>query len=306
MAGGEGPCVVIDLDRIRRNVEDIRHRTERPVIAVIKADAYGLGAVQVAAAIEDLVDEFAYFSLAEARAVQRPGLILGPLSGPIAEHLRLGARPAVGSLSDLDFVGSAPAVLNIDTGMQRFGCRPEEIDEILEAGNITDAFTHTVDAAGARMLWRLCRGKGVRLHAAGTSLLHRKSAYLDAVRPGLAIYLGAMTVSTTLVAIRSLSGAAGYTRFHAKHAGVILCGYAGGFGPGIVRIRGKRRRVLEVGMNTSFVEVGPRDRVGDEVTLLGADLSERDAARALGCSAHEILCRYARTGNRHYVRTGDT
>ncbi len=293
--------VAIDLRRVRASALAVRQQTARPVIAVVKSDAYGLGARPVAEAIGDVVEEFAYFNLDEARALRRPGLVLGPLSGSAEAHARLSVRPAVGSPAEARAVGSAPVALNVDTGMRRFGCTPRQIDEICRTCRVVEAFTHTVTVAGARTLERLCAGRVPRLHAAGTSLLNRPTAWLDAVRPGLVLYAGAMTVSTRLATVRALDGPAGYRRIRARRAGVILCGYSGGLAPGVVLVNGRRRRVLEVGMNTSFVEVGRDDRPGDPVVLLGEGLTERVVAKALGCSQHEVLCRYARLGPRRYI-----
>ena len=61
--------VEIDVRRIRQNVVDIRQLTRVPVIAVIKADAYGLGAERIAPAIADLVDSFCMFKPEEAKAI---------------------------------------------------------------------------------------------------------------------------------------------------------------------------------------------------------------------------------------------
>ncbi len=293
--------VRIDLRRIAAAARDIKRKTGRLLIAVVKSDAYGLGASQVAKALSGIADEFAYFSLAEARSVRAPGLILGPLSGSADEHAAIGVRPAVASLAEARRLGRTPAVLNVDTGMQWLGAPPDQIDAICRTCRIVEAFTHTVTVKGALRLKNLCDGKAPRLHAAATALLGHPAAYLDAVRPGLALYRGAVHVTTRLTVVRDLDGPAGYRRFNASRAGVILCGYAQGFAPGVVTVNGCRRRVLEVGMNTAMIEVGPSDRAGDRVVLLGPGFSETDAAEALGCSPHQVLCRYTRLGTRRYV-----
>ena len=58
--------VRVDLDRIRANVRAIAHRTKVPILAVIKAQAYGLGSAQVAKAIAPIVEGFCIFQLPEA------------------------------------------------------------------------------------------------------------------------------------------------------------------------------------------------------------------------------------------------
>jgi alanine racemase len=293
--------ITIDLDRIRANAVAIKRQTGTPLIAVVKADAYGLGAKAVVNALDGVADEFACFSLDEAREIRRPGLVLGPLSGPAADHAALKIRPAVSSLAEARRVGRIPSALNVDTGMQWLGCTPDEVGPILRTCNIVEAYTHTLTLAGVRKLITLCRNRVPRLHAAATRLLKQPAAWLDAVRPGLALYRGALTVSTRLAVVRDLDGPAGYHHVRARRVGVILCGYARGFLPGIVQVNGRRRRVLEVGMNTSLVEIGPRDSVGDPVVLLDRGLTEATVARTVGRPPQEVLCRYARLGPRRYV-----
>ncbi len=296
--------VTVDLARVRANARSIKRQTRRPLIAVVKSDAYGLGAVEVAKALAGVADEFAYFSLDEARRVGRPGLVLGPLSGSAEAHMRLRVRPAISSPAEARVIGRIPVALNVDTGMRWLGCPPNQIDAIRRSCRVVEAFTHSITVTGARLLETYCGGKVPRLHAAGSRLLNRPSAWLDAVRPGLALYRGAVTVRTRLALVRDLDGPAGYRRFRAVRTGVILCGYSQGFAPGLVSVNGCRRRVLEVGMNTALVEVGRRDAVGDSVVLLGGPMTEEVIAKAIGCTPHEVLCRFTALGPRRYRGVG--
>ena len=74
---------VIDLEALRANLRCVRALAPRsPVMAVIKANAYGHGALRVAAALETvLVDAYAVARLDEAlqlraAGIQRPILLL--------------------------------------------------------------------------------------------------------------------------------------------------------------------------------------------------------------------------------------
>ena len=40
--------VIIDLDAIEKNIDAVREKAGLPVMAIVKADAYGHGAIQVA------------------------------------------------------------------------------------------------------------------------------------------------------------------------------------------------------------------------------------------------------------------
>ena len=58
--------VKIDLDAIRANFAAVCQKANVPVMAVVKADAYGHGAVQVAQLLADSASFFGVSSLSEA------------------------------------------------------------------------------------------------------------------------------------------------------------------------------------------------------------------------------------------------
>lgn len=293
--------VSIDLDKVRANAESIRRRVGVALIAVIKADAYGLGAERVADTLESTVDEFAFFSYDEAAAVGRGGITLGPPDAEPHQYAELGLRPAIGTFDQAERYAGVPNLVNLDTGMQRFGCPPAELPDLLRRASGNEVFSHSATPQSAQLLADACRGLDVRRHAASTSLLASRESWLDAVRPGLALYAGALRVTTHLITARETKGKAGYSGFVHPHVGVIPVGYAHQMRPGLVRIADRVQRVLEVGMNTSYVTVEPGDRTGDEVLLLGEKLTETDQAAELGIRPHEALCRFAAMGVRRYL-----
>lgn len=290
----------VNLDAIRASAERIAAATRVDLIAVIKADGYGLGAERVADALASVAREFAYFSIEEAAAVRKPGIVLGPPTARPEEYQALRLRPAVSSVSEATRFRDVPALLCVDTGMQRFGCDPQDVPRILARATIEEAFTHTTRIAGVESLSAACAGRVPRLHAAATALLGTPAAWLDAVRPGMALYDGALRVTTRLHSVRDVRGPVGYSGFDAPRVGVILAGYSNGLRPAPVEINGRPQRILECGMNTSFVSADPRDREGDEVVLLGSELTEHALAAHFGTRPHEILCRYASAGIRTY------
>ncbi len=298
--------VTINLPRIRAAAEAISRQTGVRLIAVIKADAYGLGAVQVAGVLAGVVHEFAYFSIHEAREVARPGIVLGPPEGDAAQHRELHLRPAIANRADAERFAGVPVAVKLDTGMQRFGCRADHLDDLLKHCDAQDIFTHAVALPSAKMLRDVCRGKSQWLHAGSTSLLSHPEAWLDGVRPGLALYRGAVRVTTRLHSVRHTTGGVGYTQFEHPHVGVILAGYCNHLQAAPVIINGRRQRLLEVGMNTAFVSVDPSDRPGDEVVLLGDGLAEAELAARFNCREHEILCRYTSMGIRSYSAAEET
>ena len=120
------------------------------------------------------------------------------------------------------------------------------------------------------------------------------------LRPGLAAYRGAVRVSAKLIDVREATGPAGYTGFVTARHGLTRCGYSNGLRRGPCVVNGQRRKILEVGMLSAFIELGPGDRIGDEVVLLGDDLKDEEIAAAWGSSPHEALFRLAGTGVREY------
>ena len=73
---------VVDLDAIEENILAVSRRAGVPVMAVVKADAYGHGAVPVAKHLEGKVAYFGVSSMDEAlelraAGIQAPILILG-------------------------------------------------------------------------------------------------------------------------------------------------------------------------------------------------------------------------------------
>ena len=139
----------IDLGALVRNSRAIRARAGgRRLIAVVKADAYGHGAVTVARALSaDGCDAFAVISLAEAlelrdAGIREPILILGGLLEPDEADQAMARElvPVVSRLEALDWLERAAARvrraagfhLKLDTGMGRLGLAPEDLPAFVE------------------------------------------------------------------------------------------------------------------------------------------------------------------------------
>src|SRR5947209_2346923 len=172
------PTVQIDLDCIQRSAAQIVESVGVPVYATVKSDAYGLGLMAVAAALRDIVDGFCVFNLMEAAAARlwnvagKPILAIGPPRRATADHfLAQHVRPAVTTVRQAEALRAASPAVSVDTGMQRFGCAAEDVEEIIAAGHCTEALTHGFRPEHARKLYDLLGGRGLTLHAAGSALL---------------------------------------------------------------------------------------------------------------------------------------
>ena len=134
--------VKIDLDAIAENMDAIREKAGVPVMAVVKADAYGHGAVQVARLLQGKCAFFCVSSILEAMELRQAGLttpilILGytPVEAfPTA--IREGIRPTIYRLEDAEALSKAAQLLElparfhfaVDTGMSRIGFQVTESD----------------------------------------------------------------------------------------------------------------------------------------------------------------------------------
>ena len=118
---------IIDLDIIRRNFETIAKKASVPVMAIIKADAYGHGAIAVAKELEDLSAFFGVSSILEAQELRNAGftkpiLILGqtpPAAFTIA--IEQGIRPTIYRYEDALTLSEAAVKLGktIGKGLQK-------------------------------------------------------------------------------------------------------------------------------------------------------------------------------------------
>jgi len=218
--------VEINLDNIAYNISEIQRRIGDKVniMAVVKANGYGHGAVEVARiAIESGAQWLAVAMLEEAvelreDGIQSPILVLG-LSPPAeAEELvkyklaqAVCTRELAQALSaEARLMGQATKVhVKVDTGLGRLGILPEEvtgfISEIshLKGIEIEGIFTHfsAVDEDKSFTELQIKRFKelvvslekaGIHIpvkHAANSAaVLDIPSSYFDLVRPGIMLY----------------------------------------------------------------------------------------------------------------------
>ena len=215
----------VDLDAITHNLHALRAHAGVPVMAIVKANAYGHGLVPVgrhlqAQGVERLGVAFLEEGIALRRAgVTVPILVMGGIFGPqaaalIAHDLEI----TVSSLDKLRQVEAAAAAasrraavhLKIDTGMERIGVHSANAGPFIEAAvasrhcDIRGVYSHLASAddpaspATARQLERFFHACAhfdrhgapmpLRHLANSGGVLHFPETRLDMVRPGIALY----------------------------------------------------------------------------------------------------------------------
>jgi alanine racemase len=214
--------VDVDLDALVRNARSFQGATGAPMLPMLKADGYGLGAVAVARALARVEPwGFGVATIDEARALRahrivRPVIVFTPLVPTMADYLRdVAARPSIGDLDALRHWlahGDDPFHIEIDTGMRRSGFGWNDAATIAALGNLVrDAsgwegiFTmfHSAEsnaAATAEQWHRLeavltAIGRRPQLvHAAASAAAVYGNAYAgDLTRPGIHLYGGRVT-----------------------------------------------------------------------------------------------------------------
>ncbi|MFG6404009.1 alanine racemase [Microbacterium sp. P04] len=131
----------IDVGAISDNVRHLRRLTDSEIIAVVKADGYGHGAVRSAfAALQGGATRIGVADVAEALALRRAGVLapilawLHPPGASFAEAVAAEIELGISSIDQLLAAGAAASAdrpvavhLKIETGLSRNGIAPQEL-----------------------------------------------------------------------------------------------------------------------------------------------------------------------------------
>ena len=188
------------------------------LLPMVKANAYGLGAVPIARALEALDPwGFGVATAAEGRelrdaGIRRPILVIAPTVGALESVAAQRLTPALGSLPTIErWLQLAPALpfhVEIDTGMSRAGIHWRDVGAssaaFADAPGFEGVFTHFHSADGDPESVREQRERFTAalaalpkrpplVHAANSAgALSHPAAGEDLVRPGIYLYGGAV------------------------------------------------------------------------------------------------------------------
>lgn len=348
------PWIEIHADNLRHNVREIARRVvERPILAVIKNNGYGMGVVHAARLLEPLqaIAGFAVVKLHEAvtlrdAGIRKPVLLMGPfddknLEDAVARDITPMVYTPVGLA--LDRVARklrkpVPIHICVDTGIGRVGVPHTQAAPLIrdlagrqairiEGTMMTFTEDPQFDKEQLARFQALCDSlakEGVRLgrkHAASSfGLFQHPDAFLDMVRPGMAvcgIYPEKEFRAAGVLALRPALGfkarvayvkqlrkgeSAGYNRAYVAKQDVWVATLPVGHADGLPRVAAKGARVrigaemypliASVSASHSIVEVGPEPRVqiGDLATIFDWQEGSRpeDVAAACGSSVYDL------------------
>lgn len=200
----------VDLAALVMNARTVQQAAGgAPLLPMVKADAYGLGAIAVVRALESL-EPWGYgvatpaegIALREA-GIRRPIVVFTPAQGGDLGTFRTHGLRAVLDRPDVAERWTAPFHLEIDTGMSRCGVRWDEPETLAACAtpHLEGAFTHffaadegaaSVERQWARFEQALaCLPRRPSLvHAQNSAAAWRLPVRLDLVRPGIFLYGG--------------------------------------------------------------------------------------------------------------------
>jgi alanine racemase len=220
---GQAARLTIDLAAVTENVRLLRRRTEARLMAVVKADGFGHGAVDVArTAVAAGAGWLGVTGIDGAVALRDAGLRvpvlswLNPLDADFGAAARRGVDLAAPSREHLDAIAGAAGLarvhLHLDTGMARDGAEPAAWHDLCRRaraaerdgrirvvgvmGHLACAETpgHLANAAGRLLFeWGVATARGaglrpaVRHLAASAATLTDPRCHFDLVRVGAAL-----------------------------------------------------------------------------------------------------------------------
>ena len=347
------PWVEIHRENLRHNVQEISRRVaSRPILAVVKNNGYGMGVTNIAQLLDPQREIFGFavvklheaISLRDA-GIRKPILLLGPFDDRnLEDAVARGITPMVYALLGPALDKSAaktqepvPLHICIDTGIGRVGVPYRDAATLIRdlAGRKSVSIQGTMmtftedpdfDKEQLRRFHETCallEKEGITLgrkHAASSfSLFQHPEAFLDMVRPGMAIYgiysenefrhtsimdlRPAISLKARIIYVKKLrkGDSAGYNRAYLAKDDVWVAtlpvGHADGWprNAALTRDRGAKVRIngdlypviASVSASHCIVEVGSEERVriGDVATFFDWQPGSRPEDVSESCSA---------------------
>ena len=274
------------------------------LIAVVKANGYGHGAVQVArAALRGGASWLAVATLDEAREVSglvhaERILVMGGLVPAQAEAAAAGGFAIAVSSQDLaSALGECdevvPVHLKLDTGMGRFGARLEEAADLarfIEVSGglrLAGTWTHFASAGTDQEMTRLqfqrfeeaLRGlgtaPGMRHVCNSAAAMRHPDMALDAVRCGIALYgcewpetTPALTLCSVVTHVKKVEkgDSVGYGSTWVARSPATVATVAIGYADGVHRSRANRGHVLVRGRLAPLIGAVSMDAITVDVS----------------------------------------
>ena len=338
--------LTVDLQALAANYRTLEAVGGAPVHPVVKADSYGLGAEACARRLA--AEGARTFFVARASEGERLRSGLGPepaiyvldgcLTGRGARLREADLRPVLNTeaqLAEWREAGGGACGVQIDTGMNRLGFRPEAAPAPFPGLDLVLSHLACADDPAEPMNARqrdafataAARYPGaVRSFANSGGIFLGPDYAFDATRPGVCLYGSGpegrpddrirpvATLSAEVLQVRDMPAGetVGYSRGFEATAPVRIATCASGYADGVLRsysprgqvaVAGQLRPIVgRVSMDVCAVDVTGLDvAVGDRVELFGPNRMIDEAATAAGTIAYELLTSITARVPRRYV-----
>lgn len=322
--------LLIDKEALLHNIRNLYQFSGKPIIAVVKSDAYGVGVKYIANLLESLREvEFLAVACVEEGielrrlGVKKPILILGGVLKDERKALvDYKLTPVISHREHLRAVEGlkVPLHLKFDTGMGRLGF----LDDFVEDPRIEGLLTHLSSPADEEFSKRqiedfkkiLKRYKGIKyVHLESSAGLIYKVPFATHIRVGLALYgekplpnypielKPVLTLRARLISVKNLpkghpiSYSRSYILERDTLVGVVAFGYADGLmkslsNRGVLYYQGKPVKILgNITMDMTIVDLsGTQPKVGDWVDIVFQGQSFTDLAKLAGTIPYELMC----------------
>jgi alanine racemase len=298
--------LTIDLDALAANWRALDAMNTGETAAVVKADAYGLGAARVARSLLREGARSFFVAIAEEGAALRE--IVGPES---SIHVFSGHMPGdADMIADCNLVPMINSVdqmirhaealpghgfgIQLDSGMNRLGMEPAEWQAVREIAlaqgprlimshlACADEPDHAMNARQLRSFHEMTEGLDIPRSLANTGaiLLHR-DYHFDLARPGIGVYGGApftdaqpvVTLDLPVIQCRDLEPGetVGYGNDFTATRPTRIATVAAGYADGILRAMGPRTQLYAEDTPCPIAGRISMDLIGVDVTDLGHD-----------------------------------
>ena len=298
--------LTIDLDAITGNWRALDRLTQCETAAVIKADAYGLGAATVGPALAKAGARDFFVAVAEEGAALRRALGPGPRISVFSGHMP-GDSDLIGSCDLTPMINSVDQLLlhveslpghrfgiQLDSGMNRLGMEPSEwaalrdiaLDQnptlIMSHLACADEPDHEMNRQQLKAFRAMTDGLSVPRSLAATGGILLGAAYhFDLTRPGVGLYGGlpfidatpVVTLDVPVIQVRDVEAgeSVGYANAFVAERATRVATVSAGYADGLIRAMGARARMTHQGHKLRVIGRVSMDLITVDVTNLDQD-----------------------------------
>lgn len=296
--------LTIDLDAITANWRALDRLTDVETAAVIKADAYGLGAAKVGPALAAAGARQFFVAAAEEGVILRRAIGEGPRISVFSGHMPGDAdliraanlTPLVNSVDQLllhvENLPGHPFGLQLDTGMNRLGMEPAEWSAVRDIAlsqgptlimshlACADEPGHPMNAQQLGVFNEITEGVDVPRSLAATGGVLLGAAYhFDLTRPGVGLYGGlpfvdavpVVSLDVPVIQVREVAPgeSVGYGNAFVADREIRVATVAAGYADGLIRAMGSNARFTADGVVLPVIGRVSMDLITVDVSTLG-------------------------------------